>query len=331
MHSVDLEVLRATVGWLEQGVRVTLATIVETWGSAPRQVGAMLALTADGRLVGSVSGGCIEDDLLLKIKTGQGPQTRPEVVTYGVSAEEARRFGLPCGGTLRLVLEPLSSPASWKQVLEAIERREVVTRSLDIASGEARVAPAAANDETAFDGKVLSTVHGPRWRLAIVGAGQMTVYLAQMAQALDYHVLVCDPREEYRASWDMPGVELSKMMPDDYLVSLKLDRHTAVVALTHDPKQDDLALLEALKSEAFYVGAIGSRKHQESRRERLLEFGISQQELARLHGPIGLPLGGKTPPEMAIAILADMTASRYGVDLQVAPKPKPTPKLSAVG
>jgi xanthine dehydrogenase accessory factor len=142
---------------------------------------------------------------------------------------------------------------------------------------------------------------------------------------------VCDPREEYRASWDIPGVELSKMMPDDYLVSQKLDRHTAVVALTHDPKQDDLALLEALKSDAFYVGAIGSRKHQESRRERLLEFGITQQELARLHGPIGLPLGGKTPPEMAIAILADMTASRYGVELHAAAKPKPTPKLSAVG
>jgi xanthine dehydrogenase accessory factor len=331
MHSVDLEVLRAAVGWLEQGNQVTLATVVETWGSAPRQVGAMLALTADGRLVGSVSGGCIEDDLLLKIKNGQGPQERPEVVTYGVSAEEARRFGLPCGGTLRLVLESLSSAASWKQVLEAIERREVVARKLDIQSGEARVAPATTNDETAFDEQTLITVHGPRWRLVIVGAGQMTVYLAQMAQALDYHVLVCDPREEYRASWGMPGVELSTMMPDDYLVSLKLDRHTAIVALTHDPKQDDLALLEALKSDAFYVGAIGSRKHQESRRERLAEFGITQQELTRLHGPIGLPLGGKTPPEMAIAILADMTASRYGVELQVAPKPKPAPKLSAVG
>lgn len=331
MHSVDLEVLRAAMGWLEQGVRVTLATVVETWGSSPRQVGAMLALTADGRLVGSVSGGCIEDDLLLKVKTGQGPQARPEVVTYGVSAEEARRFGLPCGGTLRLVLEPLASAASWKQVLEAIERREVVARKLDIKTGEARVAAAGKDEETAFDEATLTTVHGPRWRLAIIGAGQMTVYLAQMAQALDYHVLVCDPREEYRASWDMPGVELSKMMPDDYLASLKLDRHTAVVALTHDPKQDDLALIEALKSEAFYVGAIGSRKHQDSRRERLLEFGITQQELARLHGPIGLPLGGKTPPEMAIAILADMTASRYGVELQLASKPKPTPKLSAVG
>jgi xanthine dehydrogenase accessory factor len=331
MHSVDLEVLRAAVGWLEQGNQVTLATVVETWGSAPRQVGAMLALTADGRLVGSVSGGCIEDDLLLKVKSNQTPQAKPEVVTYGVSAEEARRFGLPCGGTLRLVLEPLSSPASWKPVLNAIERREVVARKLDIATGEAQVAPAGTNDETAFDEHILTTVHGPRWRLAIVGAGQMTVYLVQMAQALDYHVLVCDPREEYRASWDIPGVELSKMMPDDYLVSLKLDRHTAVVALTHDPKQDDLALLEALKSDAFYVGAIGSRKHQESRRERLLEFGITQQELARLHGPIGLPLGGKTPPEMAIAILADMTASRYGVELHAAPKPKSTPKLSAVG
>ena len=168
-----------------------------------RNLGFFAALTADGRLVGSVSGGCIEDDLLAKVKQQQGLQEtseKPEVVTYGVSAEEARRFGLPCGGTLRLVLEPLSSAASWKQVLEAIERREVVARKLDIKTGAARVTPADTNDETAFDELTLTTVHGPRWRLAIIGAGQMTVYLAQMAQALDYHVLVCDPREEYRAS-----------------------------------------------------------------------------------------------------------------------------------
>ena len=323
MHSIDLEVLRAALGWLDQGIRVTLATVVQTWGSAPRPVGAMLALAEHGRLVGSVSGGCIEDDLLRRFGVAHGAAARPEVLTYGVTAEEARRFGLPCGGTLRLVAEPLSDPAGWTRILEAVERRDVVSRRLDLDSGAIAILPAGPADELVFDRHTLTTVHGPRWRLAIIGAGQLTVYLAQMAQALDFHVLVCDPREEYRASWSMPDLELSPMMPDDCLASIGLDRRTAVVALTHDPKQDDLALLEALGSQAFYVGAIGSRKHQEARRARLRELGLAPQHIARLRGPVGLPLGGKTPPELAVAILADITAVRYGNEFRRVTDPEP--------
>jgi len=164
-----------------------------------------------------------------------------------------------------------------------------------------------------FDGKSLISVHGPHWRLLIIGAGQLSKYLAQFAQALDYHVTVCDPREEYANTWDVPAVELTRGMPDDVVIAMKLDAHSAIVALTHDPKLDDMALLEALKSPAFYVGAIGSKKNNEARRRRLAEFDLSAPEIDRLHGPVGLKIGSKTPPEIAVAILGEMTAIKHGV------------------
>jgi xanthine dehydrogenase accessory factor len=164
-----------------------------------------------------------------------------------------------------------------------------------------------------FDGRVLSAVHGPRWRLVLIGAGQLTRYLAEMARMLDYHVVVIDPREEYANSWDLASVAIDRGMPDDIVRELQLDGHSALVALTHDPKLDDLALMEALKSAAFYVGAIGSKKNNDARRERLKEFDVSADEIARLRGPVGLYIGSKTPPEIAVAILAEMTAVRHGV------------------
>jgi xanthine dehydrogenase accessory factor len=176
-----------------------------------------------------------------------------------------------------------------------------------------RIEPGRWSDVVEFDGKVLKTVHGPRWRLLLIGAGQLSRYLATMAQALDYHVVVCDPREEYDEGWDMPGVPINRGMPDDVVLELNLDAHSAVVALTHDPKLDDLALLEALKSPAFYVGALGSKRNNDARRRRLTEFDLSAAEIARLHGPVGLKIGSKTPPEIAVAILAEMTAVRHGV------------------
>ncbi len=337
MHSVDLEVLRQTVSWLDQGLPVTLVTVVKTFGSSPRPPGAMLAVCSDGRLAGSVSGGCIEDDLIDRLRRGEGVKSTPELVTYGVSSDEARRFGLPCGGTLQLVLEPLCKASqgsrSWSEVVAKIEKREVVARKLDVASGNSELVDAKFTQDLEFDDKTLTTVHGPRWRLGIIGAGQLSTYVAQFAQALDYSVFVCDPREEYRLSWDMPGVEVSKDMPDDFVVALQADNHTAVIALTHDPKQDDLALLEALKSDSFYVGALGSKKNQQARRERLLEFDLTPAQIARMRGPVGLQIGSKIPSEMAIAILADITCVRNGIELVPANKAASPdkPKLSAVG
>ena len=294
MDSVDLQVLKSACDWMKTGHRVVLVTVVKTWGSAPHPSGALTAIRDDGMLEGSVSGGCIEDDMILKVRNKDLVQDKPVSTQYGVSAEEASRFGLPCGGTLELVLEPLNANSGLDKLLAHVERHELVKRSLDMETGLATLAPAVNSDQLTFDGKNFVTIHGPRWRLLIVGAGQLSKYLAQMGQALDYNVIVCDPREEYTEGWDVPGAEIRRGMPDDVVTELNLDGHSAVVTLTHDPKLDDMALLEALKSPAFYVGAIGSKKNNDSRRERLAGFDLSAGEIAKLRGPVGLKIGSKT-------------------------------------
>src|SRR5688572_3781667 len=313
MDSVDIEVLRTAEAWRKSGQRVALGTIVRTWGSAPRPVGAMVAIRGDGQIVGSVSGGCVEDDLVDKVRSRALGAQKPELVTYGITNAEATRWGLPCGGTLELVMEPLTEASGIGELLQRIGTQQLVKRRLDLASGSAVLEPGRWQDVLEFDGRVLSTVHGPRWRLVLIGAGQLTRYLAEMARMLDYHVVVIDPREEYAGGWDLPSVPLERGMPDDVVRELNLDGHSALVALTHDPKLDDLALMEALKSAAFYVGAIGSKKNNDARRVRLREFDLSGEEIARLRGPVGLYIGSKTPPEIAVAILAEMTAVRHGV------------------
>ncbi|GMU73505.1 MAG: xanthine dehydrogenase accessory factor [Burkholderiales bacterium] len=313
MDSVDLECLKKSAEWVEAGRRVLLVTVVKTWGSSPRPPGAMLAVRDDGHVVGSVSGGCIEDDLIDRVRREGLTTHKCETVTYGVSADEARRFGLPCGGTIQLVLEPLTRESGILALLREIEVGHLVARKLDLASGFATLHPARANDGLAFDGRTLVTIHGPRYRMLVIGASQLSKYLATIAVGLDYQVTVCDPREEYTETWDIPGVTLVRTMPDDTARAMNLDERSAVVALTHDPKLDDLALLEALKSNAFYIGALGSRANNEKRRERLHEFDLTDEEIARLHGPIGLFIGSRTPPEIAISILAEITAVKNGV------------------
>ena len=328
MDSVDLQVLKSAREWLKAGHRVVLATVVKTWGSAPRPIGALTAIRDDGMVEGSVSGGCIEDDMIARVRSRDLVQDTPALTRYGVSAEEAQRFGLPCGGTLELVLEPLRSESGLDELLARVERHELVKRRLDMKTGRAEISAGKWSDQLAFDGTALVSVHGPHWRLLLIGAGQLSKYLAQMAQALDYHVTVCDPREEYADTWDVPNVEVTRGMPDDVVIGMNLDAHSAVVALTHDPKLDDMALLEALKSPAFYVGAIGSKKNNEARRRRLADFDLSQREIDRLHGPVGLQIGSKTPPEIAIAILAQMTAVKNGVQLAGMVEP---PKQTTAG
>jgi xanthine dehydrogenase accessory factor len=294
---------------------VLLVTVVKTWGSSPRPEGAMLAIRDDGQVEGSVSGGCIEDDLVDRIRRNGLTATACEAVTYGVSADEARRFGLPCGGTIQLVLEPLTPRSCWDEVLRTIEAGRLVARTLDLATGTAVLGPARATDGLSFDGRTLTTIHGPRFRMLVIGASHLSKYLAEIAVGLDYQVTVCDPRAEYADAWDIPGVTLVRTMPDDTVRAMQLDERCAVVALTHDPKLDDLALMEALKSPAFYVGALGSRANNAKRRERLKEFELGDAEIARLHGPVGLYIGSRTPPEIAVSILAEITAVKNGVVL----------------
>lgn len=327
MDSPDLQVLHGIQQWAAAGQSFALVTVARTWGSAPRPAGAWLALREDGAVLGSVSGGCVEDDLIRRMAAGEFGGTQPRLLRYGVTREEAARFGLPCGGTLELVLEPAPDPALLAELASRAGAGRLVRREVDLDSGRVRLADARRGDRLAWDGRRLATIHGPRWRLLLIGANQLAQYLAPMAQALDYAVTVCDPRVEYTGQWAVPGTELTTEMPDDAVLALAPDPHTAIVTLTHDPKLDDMALLEALKSPAFYVGALGSRPSTAARKARLLEhFDLSAEEIGRLHGPVGLPIGSRTPAEIAVSILAELTAVKHGAAL---PRHDPLPAAEA--
>ncbi len=313
MDSIDLEVLKTSAAWIAAGHRCELVTVIKTWGSSPRPIGATLAVCDDGRVVGSVSGGCIEDDLIERVRREGITRELPEIVSYGITADEAHRFGLPCGGTIELAIEPLHAQSRIAELLTRLEQHQLVERRVDLRTGAVVLGKAPASAVLTLTEDELVTQHGPRWRLLIIGAGQLSRFVAQIASAMDYHVTVCDPREEYRSGWTLPEVQLVHAMPDDLVQEMRLDTRSAVIALTHDPKLDDLALMEALRSDAFYVGAIGSRANNAKRRERLLQFDLTPAQLDRLHGPIGLYIGSKTPSEIAISILAEMTAVKNAV------------------
>ncbi len=328
MESLDLRVLADALAWKRAGHAVSLVTVVQTWGSAPRPPGALLAVREDGVVSGSVSGGCVEDDLIARAKAAlaEGRQdpaaAKPALVVYGVDKDEAARFGLPCGGTLRLVQEPLQDAGWIEQLLARTAEHRLVLRRLDLATGQVMLEDAVRGQSLAFDELTLSTVFGPKWRLLLIGAGQLSQAVASMASLLDFEVLVCDPREEYAATLALEGVQRVPGMPDDVVRELLPDAHTAIVALTHDPKLDDMALLEALKSAAFYVGALGSRRNQATRKQRLAEhFDLSAEELARLHGPVGLDIGARTPAEIAVSILAEIVQVKNAADRRMASAP----------
>ncbi|MBL5978706.1 XdhC family protein [Comamonas sp. NyZ500] len=321
MDNIDVLVLKALRDWRSAGQHALLATVVRTWGSSPRPVASMMALREDGRAIGSVSGGCIEDDLIARhtkaLNQNLGiPDGPPQLVRYGVSADEAHRFGLPCGGTLELLLEFNPDAASLQQLVAELEAGSLVKRSVDCSSGEVRLQTAEHPDALEFDGQQLVNHLGPGYRMLLIGAGALAEYLATMALFNGFTVTVCDPREEYMGSWSVAQVNTVTDMPDDAVTAFKPDARSCIVALTHDPKLDDLALLEALHSPAFYVGAIGSRRNNHSRRERMMEhFGETEASLARLRGPIGLYIGSKTPAEIAVSVMAEILAVKNAVPL----------------
>ena len=321
MENLDLTVLRHLLAWRQAGQRAVLATVVRTWGSSPRPVGSIMALSETGAVVGSVSGGCIEDDLIHRYRqrdaqTHAIPSGPPQRVSYGVSADEAHRFGLPCGGTLSLLLEFNPDTASLLKLVSALEQGHLMRRDTDLATGQVHLTPLNHPETLEDDGTQLRNCFGPQYRMLLIGAGQLAAYLAQMAQFCGFSVTVCDPREEHTASWSTPGVTLNAGMPDDVVQAFGVDRRTCVIALSHDPKLDDLALLEALNSPAFYVGAIGSRRNNAARQARLkTHFDCTDAQLARLRGPIGLYIGSKMPSEIAVSIMAEVLAFKNGVAL----------------
>lgn len=320
MESIDLLVLRTAHHWRQAGHPVLLATVARTWGSSPRPVGSMMALRGDGRVAGSVSGGCIEDDLIHRYTTAYGgpglPRQRPEVIRYGISADEAHRFGLPCGGTLELILEFNPAADTLQQLLEHLDDGQLMRRHLALASGTVSLQAIATPEQFSFDGQHMVNPLGPGYRMLLIGAGALAEYLATMALFNGFRVAVCDPRPEHMATWSVAGVEHLKGMPDDAVRGFKVDLRTCIVAVSHDPKLDDLALLEALHGPAFYIGAIGSRRNSQLRRERLIEhFGESEASLERLHGPIGIYIGSKTPAEIAVSVMAEVLAAKNAVNL----------------
>jgi xanthine dehydrogenase accessory factor len=314
MQSLDLDVLERARDWRREGRRVWLLTVAQTFGASPRPPGSLAAIRDDGILVGSVSGGCIEDDLVARRDEYRG--RKPAFAGYGVTAEEARRFGLPCGGELEVIIEPEVAEAHLAGLLEAIAARRIVARHVDLATGAWSIESALPTDEVARTASRFTSIHGPRWRMLIIGASEIAHYLAEIAATVDFQVSVCDPREDYRTAWRARGASWIDGMPDDAVIAFKPDPHSVVLTVSHDPKLDDMALMEALKADAFYVGAVGSARTSAERRKRLAGLDLTAQQVARLRGPVGLSIGSRTPPEIAVAILADLIASRNGIVLE---------------
>jgi xanthine dehydrogenase accessory factor len=311
IFGTDREILETAVNWIGQGFYPALVTVVRTWGSSPRPVGSLMLMREDGIHTGSVSGGCVEEDLVSRYRSHQLSDCFPTMIDYGINREEASRLGLPCGGRLELLIEQLQSVTTLQVLLDKLQSHHLVARRVCLSSGEVSLHPATATAEFSYTQDAIKKVFGPRWQLLLIGAGHLSQYVAQIALMLDYRVIVCDPRDAYGEAWSVEGAELVRVMPDEAVRSYASHPRSGVVALTHDPKLDDMALLDALGSEAFYVGALGSKRNSELRRERLAALGLTEKQLQTLHAPVGLAIGSRTPAEIAVSIMAEVTSRRH--------------------
>tara|TARA_Y100000588_G_scaffold386516_1_gene482229 strand:- start:1058 stop:2041 length:984 start_codon:yes stop_codon:yes gene_type:complete len=315
VENVDLAVLETAIKWIKDGCQVTLATVAKTWGSSPRPAGSMMIWREDGQFEGSLSGGCIEQELLDKFSVFKSDVAIP--VTYGVTNESAISRGLPCGGKVTVVIERLCSDVQPREILRRLSQRDRVLRVLEMSTCRSWLETPAARARTDLHSERFETIFEPKWRLLIIGAGQLSAFVTRFAGTLSYEVIVCDPRENYRDSWNELGISVSDDMPDDFVIAQQCDSQTGVVALTHDPKLDDLAIMEGLNSSAFYVGALGSSRTNSARRERLRDhFDISEAQLTFMNGPIGIDLNTRTASEIALSIMTEITARRNGVKLE---------------
>lgn len=319
----DLEVLAAATDWLQAGQRVALATVLRTWGSSPRPPGSLLAISDAGRCVGSVSGGCIEQELVSRYCDGELAGPGPTLVDFGVDREEAGRLGLPCGGRLELLVEHLDAAEPVAGLLARVHRGELVARRVCLDTGEVSLHSGIGGMELELTERDVIRTFGPAWQLLLIGDGHIARHLASMARQLDYSVTICDPREEARRP-PLAGVRYSRQMPDEAVGAMNDRPRSAIVALAHDPRQDDLGLSAALETSAFYIGALGSSRSARARRARLRALGHSAQQIARVHGPAGLPIGSKRPAEIAVSILAQITAVRNGMAQPSAERSQPT-------
>lgn len=313
MQTTDTEVLTNAKQCLDNNQPIFLITVIKTWGSSPRPVGSIMTICKNGQLSGSVSSGCIEEDLIKRVCYDEYHDIKlPVIVKYGGSQEQIQRFQLPCEGSIELLIEPLmqSHKISLEKILNAIQQRKMIYRKLDIESGEFKLDFTTVFQKTAIEEKLLTQTFGSQWKLLIIGAGDLSLQVAEIASGLNFQITICEPRKEYAESWENTQSTLSSEMPDDITRTMAIDSRCAVITLTHDPKLDDMALLEALDSNAFYIGALGSLKTTQSRIKRLKMLGIPELQLKRLHAPIGIDIGSKTPAEIAISILAEIISHR---------------------
>ena len=306
-------VIRDILAWLDQGQKVWLCTIVETWGSSPRPVGSWLAIAESGHWSGSVSGGCLEEDLLRR--TADNGPDQPVLIDYGITNDDRDQFQLPCGGRIRLLVEPFDGKAGATHVralAEALNKREPVARRVPL-QGVPTLEYRQAHERSsvAFDGDQLVHSLQPECRLLLIGAGEVARYVSEFASAADFSVTLCEPREAFADGWAYPHIPLDRRLPDDLIADEFNDAFSGVLALAHDPRIDDMGLLAALHSSAFYIGAMGSRKTSEARRERLASLGVDAQVLERLRAPIGVNIPSKTPAEIAISVVADLVSARH--------------------
>ncbi len=309
-YGTDEAVLQTASVWLQQGHDVLLVTVLKTWGSSPRPAGSLFILRDDGVTAGSVSGGCVEEDLVQRYRTKQLSETYPTCIDYGVDRVDAGRFGLPCGGRLELLIEQLHDAVQLQRLLDALQHHELIARCVDLQTGEVSLQGTSAEQDFVYTDRYVRKILGPQWQMLLIGAGHLSHYVSQLGLMLGYRVIVCDPRAEYAGAWQVTGTELTSLMPDDAVQQYAQQPRSIVLALTHDPKLDDMALLDALTSPAFYVGAIGSQRNCDARRQRLRDLGITAVQLQRLHAPVGLSIGSHTPPEIAVSILAEITRQR---------------------
>ncbi len=306
MNSSDENIIKTAQLWFTKDNELLLVTVANTWGSSPRPVGSMMLIRKNGEYIGSVSGGCIEEDLVNKYISGKIPSKKVSTLSYGVGQLEAQRFGLPCGGKLELVLERLDSFDSLNPVAKAIDNKDSITRRVSILSGLVSFSNANAYQTTHFNDNSLDKVFGPQWQVLLIGANDLAQSVANLAMTLNFKIVVCDPREHINLSWIDEKIAFTTEMPDDVVNELEPKSHSIVLALTHDPKMDDMALMRALEQDFFYVGAIGSKKTQAARVNRLKQLDLTDSQISRLHGPVGLEIGSKAPSEIAISILAEI-------------------------
>ncbi|MEX0349760.1 MAG: XdhC family protein [Paracoccaceae bacterium] len=307
--------------WYRDTGSAALATVVETWGSAPRRVGAQLVIGGDGRIEGSVSGGCVEGAVIVEALEAID-EREARLLEFGVSDEDAFAVGLACGGTIRVLVEPVGSVLSEVMLAELVAMRATrvpVAYEVNIDTGRralrrTRYADRMRLDRSGFeeDGKTFVAVHNPPLRLIVVGAVHIAQALVPMARIAGYDPVIIDPREAFASSERFPGERILTDWPDEGVAEIGLDTRTALVLLTHDPKLDDPALQAALRADVFYIGALGSKRTHAKRVARMQEAGFTEDQVACIHGPIGLDIGAAGPSEIAVAILAQMTAVLRG-------------------